>query len=89
MWKVRGAFVAFLLLQCALAIWPGLGSALAQGRYDDPMTAEGWAWTQLERSEIADFNKRCHTPRSTPRTKMMRAGATTAASSPATFCKTC
>ena len=36
MWKVRGAFVAFLLLQCALAIWLGLGSALAQGPYDDP-----------------------------------------------------
>jgi hypothetical protein len=45
-----------------LAIWLGLGSALAQGPYRDPNTAEGWALPQIERSEMADFNERCNTP---------------------------
>ena len=45
----------------ALALWLGLGSALAQGRYDDPRTAEGWAWPQIERSEMVDLNERCRT----------------------------
>jgi hypothetical protein len=46
----------------ALAIWLGLGPALAQERYRDPNTAEGWALPQIERSEMADFNERCNTP---------------------------
>jgi len=45
-----------------LAIWLGLGSALAQEPYRDPNTAEGWALPQIERSEMADFNERCNTP---------------------------
>ena len=45
-----------------LAIWLGLGSALAQDPYRDPNTAEGWALPQIERSEMADFNERCNTP---------------------------
>ena len=40
-----------------LAIWLGLGSAVAQGPYDDPSTAEGWAWSQIERSEIGRFQR--------------------------------
>jgi hypothetical protein len=45
-----------------LAIWLGLGPALAQEPYRDPSTAEGWALPQIERSEMADFNERCNTP---------------------------
>ena len=45
-----------------LAIWLGLGSALAQEPYRDPSTAEGWALPQIERNEMADFNERCNTP---------------------------
>ena len=50
-----------------LAMLLGLGSALAQGPYDDPSTAEGWAWSQIERSNSADFNERCQTPALDPR----------------------
>ena len=46
----------------ALAIWLGLGPALAQEHYRDPNTAEGWALPQIERREMADFNERCNTP---------------------------
>lgn len=68
MCKARGAFGALLLRPCAMAIFGGLaitlglGSSLALGPYDDPQTAEGWAWPQIERSEMADFNERCGTP---------------------------
>ena len=69
MGKTRGAVGGALLLRPyakaifgALTIWLGLGSALAQGRYDDPSTSEGWALPQIERSEMADFNERCKTP---------------------------
>jgi hypothetical protein len=51
----------------ALAIWLGLGSALAQEPYRDPSTAEGWALPQIERSEMADFNERCNTPALDPK----------------------
>ncbi|HKA75013.1 MAG TPA: hypothetical protein VKE26_24625 [Xanthobacteraceae bacterium] len=68
MWKARDAFGALWLRPCgmvicgALAIWSGLGAALAEGSYDDPNTAEGWAWPQIERGEMPDFNERCGTP---------------------------
>src|SRR4051794_3796949 len=38
------------------ALWLGLGSVFAQGRYDDASTAEGWAWSQLKQNDPADFN---------------------------------
>ena len=68
MWKAHGLFGALLprpyamATVSALAIWLELGSALAEGRYDDPNTAEGWAWPQIQQSEMADFNERCNTP---------------------------
>jgi uncharacterized protein YjbI with pentapeptide repeats len=51
----------------ALWIWLGLGSALTEGLYDDPTTVEGWAWPQIQRSEMVDFNERCNTPALDPR----------------------
>ena len=50
-----------MAISAALALWLGLGPAFAQGRYDDPSTAEGWAWSQIEQNDSADFNERCHT----------------------------
>jgi hypothetical protein len=73
MWKARGAFGALLLRRYsmailgALAILLGLGSAFAQQRYDDPDTAEGWAWPQIQLSEMPDFNERCQTPELDPK----------------------
>jgi hypothetical protein len=45
----------------ALAIWLWLGSGAAEGKYDDPSTAEGWAWSQIEQNESPDFNEHCGT----------------------------
>lgn len=60
--KVRLRRACAIAMFGALAIWLGIDSALAQATYDDPKTAEGWAWPQIKRSEMADFNERCHTP---------------------------
>jgi uncharacterized protein YjbI with pentapeptide repeats len=73
MWKARHVFGALRLRLYAMAIfgtlatWLWLGSAMARELYDDPKIAEGWAWSQIKRGEMADFNKRCHTPALDPK----------------------
>lgn len=71
MWRARRAFRALLLFRRAVLAAPaialGFSSALVQGPYDDPNTAEGWALSQIERSETADFNERCGMPALDPR----------------------
>lgn len=38
----------------------GSEQALAQPPYDQPQTAEGWAWTQIKDGKPADFNAHCN-----------------------------
>jgi hypothetical protein len=71
--KARAAVGASLLRPCApaifvaLAIWLAPGSAFAQRPYDDPSTAEGWAWSRIEQNDSADFNEHCGTPALDPK----------------------
>jgi hypothetical protein len=64
MWRARGPAGALLLrpgammIPGALAMWLGLCPTSARGPYENPKTAEGWAWPQIKRSEMADFNER-------------------------------
>ena len=44
--------VAILALVSTPSVW-------AQTSYDDESTAEGWAWSQIRRDSIADFNEKC------------------------------
>jgi hypothetical protein len=71
MWKARSGLGALfyrsvLAILSACAILHAAGSALARGPYEDPNTAEGWAWPQIARNEMPDFNERCHTPELDP-----------------------
>jgi len=68
MWTARGGLGAWLFHPFALAVlsalagWFALASAARAGAYEDPNTAEGWAWPQIARNEMPDFNERCGTP---------------------------
>lgn len=44
--------VAIIALVSTPSVW-------AQTSYDDESTAEGWAWSQIRRDSIADFNEKC------------------------------
>ncbi len=51
-----------------LAVAPVVAApASAEIAYDNPATAEGWAWSKIERSETADFNERCQVEPLDPR----------------------
>ena len=46
----------------ALTFWLGSGShdlSFAQASYEDATTAEGWAWSKINKGEWADLNQRC------------------------------
>ena len=67
-----------------IAVATGLaGPVFASAAYDNPHTAEGWAWALIERGKPADFNIRCNTPTRAPMTR--RDGKTPVAGSTRIF----
>ena len=58
---VRAPAVGTLIVVAACIIISVFDTALATEPYDNPDTEEGWAWSQIEHGEVADFNKRCCT----------------------------
>lgn len=44
-----------IMLLWAVILALGAGSAFAQTPYDNPKTAEGWAWQQIRNDDIADL----------------------------------
>jgi hypothetical protein len=75
-----------------LAFWLGVGCldpAAAQAPYNDATTAEGWAWSQIQQGDVADFNRHCGTEERPPDPKVDDSdGSISAARWPHTFYRT-
>jgi hypothetical protein len=55
--RLRGATILLALMVAGASD----ASALAETSYDNPATAEGWAWAKIKQGNAADFNERCKT----------------------------